>query len=389
MNLLYFVHDLADAAVHRRVSMLADIAEIKLIGFRRTAESITTVGGREAIDLGRTFDARFAHRAVSVLLAAANSSWLRNVMRGTDLFLARQLEMLVLAASARRQVAPNAALVFECLDIHRLMLGRHPARIALRALEARLIRACDGLVVSSPGFLAGYFDSVHRDHPPPLLIENKVLDADIDPDLWPRIDLLRRSDVVAGPPWRIAWYGVIRCRRSLELLAGLVRALPGQIEVVIRGRPSRNVLPDFDEVVQATPGMFFLGAYDRARDLANIYRDAHFTWTLDFYESPGNSDWLLPNRLYEGTLFGCVPLALWSVETGRWLARHGCGVLLDEPLQSDLLRFFQGLDLATYALARRKVGEIPLADLTAGRDECANVCTALAGLTSGTTLTTA
>ncbi len=384
MKLAYFVHDLADAAVHRRVSMLADIADLIVVGFRRTDQPVTELLGRDVIDLGRTFDARFAHRAGSVLSAMVTSSRWQAALAGTQLFLARQLEMLALAAAVRRRIAAHAALVFECLDIHRLMLGSGPTGLVLRAVERRLLRACDMLIISSPGFLAGHFQPVHRTCPRTLLLENKVLESDIDTRRWPEVGRPGAGGGMAvGPPWRLGWYGVIRCRRSLETLAGLVRALPGEVEVVIRGRPSHTVLPDFDRVVAATPGMSFLGPYDRARELAQIYRDVHFTWTLDFYESPGNSDWLLPNRLYEGSVFGCVPLAMRSVETGRWLARHGCGILLDEPLHRSLVEFFRGLDAAAYGRARGQIGQIPLADLIAERDACAEFAAVLTALGRG------
>ena len=81
-----------------------------------------------------------------------------------------------------------------------------------------------------------------------------------------------------APPWRIGWFGIIRCARSLDLLADLVRAHPGLVEVDIRGRPARDVLPGFDHIIAATPGLVFHGAYDRKGDLPYLYSDVHFTW---------------------------------------------------------------------------------------------------------------
>jgi succinoglycan biosynthesis protein ExoL len=84
---------------------------------------------------------------------------------------------------------------------------------------------------------------------------------------------------------------------------------------------------------------------------------------MDFYETPGNSDWLLPNRLYEGSVYGAVPIALASVESGRWLTRHGCDVLLNEPLNETLPALFRGMDAAAFSKARHKIREIARADL--------------------------
>jgi hypothetical protein len=361
MKLVYFAHDLADAAIHRRVRMLSKSADITLLGFRRSAEPVTDVSGLPAVDLGRTFDAKLLRRVSSVARAALSvGTWQKHV-EGADVVMARQLEMLALASLARRRAAPAAALVYECLDIHRLMIGHGSVSSGLRSLERRLLSGCDLLAVSSPAFLSEYFASQNYSANPGLcprsvLLENKVLASEISP----AISMKGADD---GPPWRIGWFGVIRCRRSLLLLSALCQALPGLVEVVIRGRVSRNVIPDFDSIVSASPGMSFLGPYNRQVDLPDIYRAVHFNWVMDFYETPGNSDWLLPNRLYEGSVYGAVPIALASVESGRWLARHGCDFLLNEPLPDTLPALFRGMDTAAYRQARQRVGAIARADL--------------------------
>jgi succinoglycan biosynthesis protein ExoL len=383
MKLAYFVHDLADAAVHRRVRMLKPHAELVLLGFRRSERPVTEVEGLMPIDLGRTRDARMGQRVAAVLRAAATGRRWQAGLAGVTVFMARQLEMLVLASLARRRIAPGAPLAYECLDIHRLMLDPGPPGIGLRALERLLLRRCATLVVSSPAFLSEHFDRYGSGGPTRLLAENKVLASELPAPMEAGLGGaglgvagLGGAGLVdaglvgagaggrpAGPPWRIGWFGVIRCQRSLHLLADLARRLPDRVEVIMRGRPSRNVVPDFDAVVAATPGLRFLGAYDRQTELAAIYQDVHFTWAMDFYEAGLNSAWLLPNRLYEGSLNGAVPLALGSVETGRWLERRSCGVRLEEPLDAALAAFFTTLQPADYAARRAEMARLPLADL--------------------------
>jgi hypothetical protein len=154
---------------------------------------------------------------------------------------------------------------------------------------------------------------------------------------------------------------VLRCRRSLELLAELTNRLPDRVIVELRGRPARSAIPDFDAIVAAVPGLRFLGPYDRQRDLAQIYHAVHFTWAIDFYEAGGNSRWLLPNRLYEGGLHGAIPIALGTVETGRWLARHNAGVLLGDPPAEGLLRYFSALQPEDHVAAARDLAAVPRA----------------------------
>ena len=119
--------------------------------------------------------------------------------------------------------------------------------------------------------------------------------------------------------------------------------------------------------------MVFLGPYDRRTDLARVYGGVHFTWVMDFYESGGNSDWLLPNRLYEGSLYGPVALAFAGNETGRWFARHNAGVVVREPLKASLLRVFQEMNETRYAEARLRMQAIPRSDLLYNAEECARL----------------
>ena len=285
MRIAYFVHDLADDAVHRRVRMMRRFAEVTLLGFRRSDKPVPALDGLETIDLGRTMDARLGQRAIAVLRAAAHGGNWQDRLVGSTIFVARQLEMLALASLARRRIAPRAPLVFECLDIHRLMLTRQPIGITLRMLERHLLQSCSMLIVSSPAFLTNHFARYRPALPPQLLLENKVLAEDVPSGVLEQIAQRRAAGPVPGPPWRIGWFGVIRCSRSLQLLANLVRLLPGVVEVVIRGRPRRNVIPDFDRVAATTPGLSFLGEYDRHTELAAIYGDVHFAWAADFYEA--------------------------------------------------------------------------------------------------------
>jgi succinoglycan biosynthesis protein ExoL len=180
-----------------------------------------------------------------------------------------------------------------------------------------------------------------------------------------------------GPPWRIGWFGNIRCRKSLQTLIQVASKLQGRVEVVIRGRPARGEFNDFDAEVAAAPHVSFEGPY-RAEDLPNIYGDVHFVWAVDYFEEGLNSAWLLPCRLYEGTLHGAVPMAQHSVETGRWLEEKGVGVLFQDPV-AELLPFMSGLTRERYSDLFRGLTRVPRADLQAEHLDCRRLTGALAG----------
>lgn len=374
MKLAYFVHDLADPAVAKRVRMLrAAGTVVDLIGFHRGVEAAPI--DSQVMDLGRTYDGRFLQRIGQVVGAIFQARSLSKVVADADVIMARNLEMLWLAATWRRSSRPRARLVYECLDVHRLMLSAGLAGWLLRGLERRLMRSVDLLVVSSPAFIRSYFQPRQGLGPrlliPWLLVENKVLDTGQG----------RRLPTGPTPhaPWKIGWFGAIRCQRSLDILAELAARRPDLVEVVVRGRPSRTAFHDFDGQANSTPALHFDGAY-RPEQLRDLYSEVHFTWAIDYFEEGGNSAWLLPNRIYEGGRYGSVPLAVAGVETGAWLSANGLGVLMNDPA-AELERVLETMTPDRYAALAARAREATPALFTADLEACRGLARALAGET--------
>ncbi|RVC25474.1 glycosyl transferase family 1 [Mesorhizobium sp. M7A.F.Ca.CA.004.04.2.1] len=300
-------------------------AQVTLAGFRRTANPIADIEGLRPIDLGATRDGRFGQRLAAVAKAAVSIGSKLGGMPKPDLIIARNLEMLALARRARSAFGASVPIVYECLDIHRLVLRNDVLGKALRATERFLARDVKLLVTSSPAFIANYFKPFGQVAAPIELVENKYFEA---ATILPGAPETEESPV--GPPWRIGWFGALRCRRSLELLADFSRRMEGRFEIVLRGRPALSEFPDFHGFVEAEPWLSFLGPYRNPEDMAAIYNDVHFSWAIDFFEAGQNSEWLLPNRLYEGCRFGAVPISMGNTETGRFLKQQDIGVLLPQ-----------------------------------------------------------
>src|SRR5215831_2188204 len=370
-KIIYFAHDLLDPAVHRRVRMLlAGGAAVTLIGFRRSAEAPNAVEGLRPIDLGQTADGMLVRRMLSVVSALVRLGSLAEHIRHANVILARNLEMLVPAIRARKRYAPQATVAYECLDIHRVLLSTRLRGRLFRLLESKLWRDVDLLLTSSPAFIRNYF--APRGFPSPIrLVENKVL---MIGERETRAPSVRPPP---GPPWRIGWFGMIRCRKSFDILSSLARAAGGAVEVIIRGKVSGATFRDFDAAIADLPNVRFAGPYRSPADLPSIYGNVHFNWAIDYYESGRNSAWLLPNRVYEGSLYGAVPIGLAGVETGHWLAERGAGVVLDEPLERQLVDFFRRLDRDSYAILAQGVEALPRPDLISNKSDCRELVDAL------------
>lgn len=317
-RIVYLIHDVYDPAIERRVRMLiAGGASLVLAGFRRRRAPVGDIAGVPVIDLGRTHDAKLAARALSVAGACFSLGPVCAALKSADVLMARNLEMLILARAAVRQSPEyKGRLIYECLDIHRAMVGKSAASASLRALERVLLQSVDLLVVSSPAFIEHYFKSRQKFEGAWLLLENKVL------ALQPSA---QRTPIAPGPPWRIGWFGVLRCQRSLDMLTQLADAAEGRYEVLLRGRPAHHEFTDFAGQVAAASHVEFLGPYEPT-DIGRHYSDIHLAWGLDFFDIGANSEWLLPNRLYEAGAHGVPCLVREETEAGRWVARTGAGV---------------------------------------------------------------
>src|SRR5690606_28581277 len=133
-------------------------------------------------------------------------------------------------------------------------------------------------ITSSPAFVEHYFKPHSGIRAPVHLLENQVLELDCGQTGLP----VRTRP--AGAPWRIGWFGAIRCRKSLDLLSAFTRQMEGRFEVVLRGRPAYSEFDDFDGLVAREPFLSFEGSYRNPEDLSAIYADVDFAWAIDFFE---------------------------------------------------------------------------------------------------------
>ncbi len=325
-------------------------ARVTLAGFRRR-ETLPDFGGITPLDLGMTGDRAFGQRLVAVGKAALTlGAKLKGVAR-PDVIIGRNLEMLALANRARAIFGADVPVVYECLDIHRLLLGQGGVSRAMRGAERFFGRNAALLMTSSPAFVRDYFEAYGQSGAPVMLLQNKTLDLS-----GAALEAARPASLPKdGEPWRIGWFGALRCAKSLKLLAAFTRAMEGRFEVVLRGRPAHVEFENFDGFVRDEPYLRFEGAYRNPDDLPAIYGEVHFSWAIDFFEEGMNSNWLLPNRLYEGCRFGAVPIAMEGTETARFLAERRLGLSLDEPKAERLSALLGNMDAESYVALRDAV----------------------------------
>lgn len=378
LNVLYLAHDLSDPAIRRRVLMLkAGGATVSVAGFLRDENRMAGDPQVPVKVLGQTADGRLGQRIAAVAKARLSLASLLAGFTKPDVIIARNLEMLALSSPASARFG-GVPIVYECLDIHRLLLDPGAKGRLMRAAEGFFGRSASLLATSSPAFVENYFKPSSRLDLPVLLLENKVL------ELEPTAVTARPTPrpPAPGEPWRIGWFGAIRCRRSFDILSAFAAAMQGRVEIVIRGRVSPKEFPEFDRMVAAAPHVSFHGTYRNPEDLARIYNEVQFVWAVDFFEEGLNSQWLLPNRLYEGALNGAVPIALASTETGRLLGHRHLGLRLDKADAQALEARFKRLQPSDYQAMYDALAATDRTQWATGPAECRALVGQLAALAS-------
>ncbi len=319
--------------------------------FRRVRNGPVRTPAWDNVELGTTLDRHYLGRLPNLIWGAVKALRHGRALRSCRIFYARNIDMLLLAVVTRRIARARAVVAYEALDVQRVFIGEGLVNRFFRWAERRLLAASDLLVVSSPDFISHYFVPIQKFAGPWQLLENKVFVASGAELPAPA------HRPAAEPPWVIGWFGTLRCVRSLEILCRIADALGDRVAVHIRGRPSEEDL-SVEAITAACAGrrnVTYGGAYRSPADLAAIYGPVHFAWCIDYLDAGTNSEWLLPNRLYEGCLMGALALARPDTATSRMVERQGLGWTLAEPLEESLVRFITELDPAAYESKRRSV----------------------------------
>lgn len=355
-RIAFFGHDAADAAVRRRVKGFVEDG-VEVTGFMMRRRDPGTIDW-DNVDLGETRDGAFLHRIRQVFAGARMAAAQREKLAACDVIYARNLDMLACAFLAKRHAKLATPVIYESLDVHRLLTRKDIIGAAMRELERMLLKRSAGLVVSSPGFIRNHFEKRYKGNFRAYLVENRLAP---NTDYGPRACERKSAPAPTARPLRLGWVGMLRCQRSLDLLCQLADRFPNTLEIRLHGLPARTEIAEFEPVIDARPNMTYFGRYRAPEDLAGIYDELDVVWAGDFMEAGYNSVWLLPNRIYEGGYYCTPSIAPAGTETAAWLERHGCGFIIGEPLEETLQEMVAELiaDRAPIAERARALALLP------------------------------
>jgi succinoglycan biosynthesis protein ExoL len=360
-TLAFFGHDFQETTIVKRVRAFAD-ADIRVIGFmyRRDRFNRTYVPEWTNVPLGTMPDRRYASRLARIAATLPKLITERKRLRDSDAFYARNLDMCILALGARLVSGKRVPLVYEALDVHPILTRPDLVGRLCRLAERMILRHAAMLVVSAPEFVEHFFIPVQGYRGPVFLLENKVF-LPKDRERFLAAIEANRARVARRHPnrWVVAWCGTLKCERSLQMIKEIAAALPDFVEFHLHGYPTDMGVERLRALIDPHPNITYFGEYKLPEDLPRIYGSADFSWTFDFCNVGANSQWCLPNRLYEAPLNAVLTLTSAETATGRHTERMGLGWTFSAPYTGALIDFFRMLNEIDYLARRQAVARMP------------------------------
>lgn len=368
-KLLIFAFDAAEAAQRRRIHAYK-ACRFDVIGFTMRRANMTHDAEPfwQNVDLGQTRNAALVQR-LGRIFASIPILWKHRArLAGSQTIVARNLDMLIIARMAQRMISPRPRLIYEALDIHDIMTHPGSKGKLARAVERYLLRSTETVVISSPAFQREYFGPIQGWTGKVELVENKMW---ISPGGPPRPRPEEFANPVVDRPLVLGWVGTLRCPQSLDLLLKTADALGPDISIRMHGIVHHHMLPDFESMVQDRDNVHYLGAYRYPEDLEAIYRGCDLVWAQDLWQWGTNSNWLLPNRIYEAGYFGCPSVAVAGTETANRVAQ-GLGWTIPHPTADALIGLLSALTAKAAICRRIAILKVPAEEFRQTPDEIAS-----------------
>jgi succinoglycan biosynthesis protein ExoL len=385
-QLIFFSPDISDTSTITRAQEFLDQGyALTVLGFRRDRYNRHYAPTWPHIFLGYTEDRKYGRRVSAMLGAVTVLLAQRRRLRHASVLYARNIDQLVLAVLARALFCPRAFLAYEMLDIPPIHVDRGLASIVLRAIERFCLRRVGALALSSPAFLENYFVPLQRYRGPWVLLENKVHPSVAARSRDAVLDPAARQRLRAPYRWVVGYFGLIRGARTFDLMTRLAGRLSDKVLFKFRGVLTTVDHRRFETALADHPNIVYEGNYVNPEDLDRIYGEVDFAWALDLEHVDHNSRWLLPCRYYEAGLHGVPCLAIRDFEIGKLIDRLAVGWTFAEPLEDELVRFFETLTEAEYAVRPGRLLSLPRDDFVAS-DDLAALCRIIEAAESGPAL---
>ncbi|ACT60576.1 glycosyltransferase family protein [Hirschia baltica] len=350
---VFLGHDCTHVDARKRTLALESAGvELKGFFFRREKNNADYQPEWDNVELGITADNNYAKRVPALLKGLKILVDHKQDLRSAKFIMARNFDMMFIGMLAKVLTGSKAKLIYDVPDIQEFFFGKGLKGKVFRGLEKIILNQISLLVVTSPGFIRGYFEKYQNYNGKHFVWENKLLSEQMGDMPTPEQMNAHRVKPEEGvSPWVVCWHGTLRCPASMKILADTAKAMGSKVKFYLRGK--QTIYPElFEQTFSGIENVEFGGEYRTPDDLEEIYGSAHFNWCADYFDPEGNSPLLLPNRVYQGGALGVVPLTISGQESANYVAQHNLGYVLPEASSEALIAFLKSADWDEYLAAR-------------------------------------
>lgn len=314
MKITFLLPVASDALHYRRIKALERAgAQSRILAFERDYYPGKLQPG-EYESLGRLQHRHYSRRYMPYLKAISK---VRAAVREADVLFVFGLDLLLLGWLASRALGKRLKIVYEVDDVREVLMGNGLLSRSLRWLERFLLQSVDLLVTVTEPLLQGYFLGIQG----LTDLRYQVIENKLDNDALAQIESLTKDGIL-----RIGYFGLIRCRRSWEVLKKAAERGNGRVQVYVRGM-SIN-LENLEEEARRLPYVEYGGPYLVPDDLPALYGQVNVVWVA-YYHGESNVLWGHAHRFFEACYFKLPMFGQVGTPDGRIIEELGVGTSID------------------------------------------------------------
>ena len=320
MNITFILPVTSQPRYWKRIKLLEKLGCInKVLAFERKYIPVNK-NNKNYIIIGKLEHEKYYKR---ILPFAKSFITIKNNIKYADIIYVFGLDMLLLGWAARLFIKKKNKIVYEVGDIRSIFIGNSIQSIFFRWVERFLIKRIDLIVVTSKAYITDYYEEIQGlKNIRYIVIENKLnAEMGLKKNITNRIN---KDNII-----RIGYFGLIRCKTSLQILKRVACNSKGRIQIYIRGITMG--IGNLDKEANETPNIAYDGPYTVPEDIPFIYNNVDLVWVCYPYQGKniGNWCWARTNRVYEACYFKKPMIAQSGTQDGEEVKKHNLGLCVN------------------------------------------------------------
>jgi succinoglycan biosynthesis protein ExoL len=329
-TLVFLVQSWGDTHEVNRIKKISStIKKIKIYAFNRGVIN-NDIDLVYDLNLGNIKNKKYLNRALSYLKAVY--ILLIDIRKNDNVYFIQGTDLLFIFNFAVYFSFKSPKFIYQVSDIRDILSDKNYFSHFIKKVDKKFVLKSSLLVCTSHLFIKHFYYYVQNY----LIIENKVIDV-----LYSKksqlLPFVKTNNTIV-----IGYFGIIRCKSSLDFLIQLVRKYEC-FEVVIRGyfTPELN---SYINDINNIPRIHYLGKYTSPIDLQSIYSEIDISWVVYPNINSLNKSLARTNRFYESGYFKKIMICSESTEDGSFATRLGVGLEID---LNDFAKSFKILEYLT------------------------------------------